>query len=145
LNSDIKIMALSVSMILSGCVGPPDHSDGLLENVPAVVIESDYFSLSVLGDKYTEKNEWELALDVTTLDQILTTMVIKDLAINSSDSSYIFLVDEQGDTIFNVGLFSDVIFTSEDSISVVGIPKKVILDTDNFSGRLQYQIIKISL
>tara|TARA_B100000959_G_C14959893_1_gene615338 strand:- start:563 stop:961 length:399 start_codon:yes stop_codon:yes gene_type:complete len=132
-------------MILSGCVGPPDHSDGLLENVPAVVIESDYFSLSVLGDKYTEKNEWELALDVTTLDQILTTMVIKDLTINSSDSSYIFLVDEQGDTIFNVGLFSDVIFTSQDSISVVGIPKKVILDTDNFSGRLQYQIIKISL
>ena len=47
--------------------------------------------------------------------------------------------------MFNAGLFSDLIFTSQDSISVVGIPKKVILDADNFSGRLQYQIIKTSL
>ena len=91
-------------------------------NIPAVIIESDYFSLSVLGDKYTEKSEWELALDATTSDLILTTMVIKDLAINASDSTYLFLVDEQGDTMFNAGLFSDLIFTSQDSISVVGIP-----------------------
>jgi len=145
LNNDIKIIALLFSMILAGCVGPPDHADGLLENIPAVIIESDYFSLSVLGDKYTEKSEWELALDATTSDLILTTMVIKDLAINASDSTYLFLVDEQGDTMFNAGLFSDLIFTSQDSISVVGIPKKVILDADNFSGRLQYQIIKTSL
>lgn len=138
-------MTLAIIFMLTGCVGPPGYDDGLLENIPAVVIESDYFSLSVLGDKYTETNEWELAFNFAESDQILTTMVIKDLAINSSDSSYVFLVDEQGDTIFNVGLFSDVIFTSQDSILIVGIPNKVILDADNFSGRLQYQIIKTSL
>ena len=42
-------------------------------------------------------------------------------------------------------LFSELIFTSEDSISVIGIPERIILDADNFSGRLEYQIIKTSL
>jgi hypothetical protein len=132
-------------MALLGCVGPPDHADGLLENVPAVVIETDYFSLSVLGDKYTEDNEWELTLDATTSDQILTTLVVKDLVINSSDSTYLYLLDDQGDTILNAGIFSDIIFTSQDSISVIGIPKKAMLNADNFSGRLEYQIIKTPL
>ena len=132
-------------MVLSGCVGPPDHADGLLENVPAIVSENDYFSLSVLGDKYTEDNEWELTLDATTSDQILTTLVVKDLAINASDSTYLYLLDDQGDTMFSAGLFSDIVFTSQDSTSVMGIPKKVILNADNFSGRLEYQIIKIPL
>ena len=132
-------------MALLGCVGPPDHADGLLENVPAIVSETDYFSLSVLGDKYTEYNEWELTLDATTSDQILTTLVVKDLAINSSDSTYLHLLDDQGDTMFSAGLFSDIVFTSQDSASVMGIPKKVILNADNFSGRLEYQIIKIPL
>jgi len=132
-------------MALSGCVGPPDHEDGLLENVPAIVSETDYFSLSVLGDKYTEDNEWELTLDVTTSDQILTTLVVKDLAINASDSTYLYLLDDQGDTMFSAGLFSDIVFTSQDSISVMGIPKKAMLNADNFSGRLEYQIIKIPL
>ena len=129
-------------MALSGCVGPPDHADGLLENVPAIVSENDYFSLSVLGDKYTEDNEWELTLDATTPDQILTTLVVKDLAINASDSTYLYLLDDQGDTMFSAGLFSDIVFTSQDSISVMGIPKKAMLNADNFSGRLEYQIIK---
>ena len=77
------------------------------------------------------------------LDKILTTMIVKDLSIGVSDSSYLFLVDEEGDTILSAGLFSELIFTSEDSISVIGIPEKIILDADNFSGRLEYQIIKM--
>jgi len=115
-----------------------------LENIPAVVNESDYFSLSLLGDKYTEKIDWDLDLDATTLNQILTTMIVKDLAIGAPDSTYLYLLDEQSDTIFSAGLFSEMIFTSEDSITVIGIPKKVILDADNFSGRFEYQLIKTS-
>ena len=45
----------------------------------------------------------------------------------------------------SAGLFSELIFTSEDSISMIGIPERIILDADNFSGRLEYQIIKTSL
>ena len=126
------------------CVGPPEYDDGLIENVPAIVNENDYFSLSLLGDDFSEENNWDIALSTTDLDKILTTMVIKDLSISSSDSSYIFLLNEEGDTIFSAGLFSDIIFTSDDSISAISSPKKVIFDADNFSGRLEYQLIKTS-
>ena len=131
-------------MLIASCVGPPDYIDGLIENVPAIVNENDYFSLSLLGDDYSEENKWDLTLSTTDSDKILTTMVIKDLSISNSDSSYIFLLDEEGDTIFSAGLFSEIIFTSDDSISAIGAPKKVIFDADNFSGRLEYQLIKTS-
>ena len=113
--------------------GPPNYTDGLIENVPAIINENDYFSLSLIGDKYSEETKWDLSLSTTDLDKILTTMILKDLSIGASDSSYLFLVDEEGDTILSAGLFSELIFTSEDSISVIGIPEKIILDADNFS------------
>ena len=42
-------------LLIGGCVAPPDYSDGLLENIPAIVDETDYFSLSLLGDDYSEE------------------------------------------------------------------------------------------
>ena len=145
MSKNITLLVISICLGLASCVGPPNYIDGLIENVPAIINENDYFSLSLLGDKYSEETTWDLSLSTTDLDKILTTMIVKDLSIGASDSSYLFLVDEEGDTILSAGLFSELIFTSEDSISVIGIPEKIILDADNFSGRLEYQIIKTSL
>ena len=144
MSKNINLLVISICLGLASCVGPPNYTDGLIENVPAIINENDYFSLSLLGDKYSEETKWDLSLSTTDLDKILTTMIVKDLSIGASDSSYLFLVDEEGDTILSAGIFSELIFTSEDSISVIGIPKKIILDADNFSGRLEYQIIKTS-
>ena len=145
MSKNINLLVILICLGLVSCVGPPNYADGLIENVPAIINENDYFSLSLLGDKYSEETKWDLSLSTTDLDKILTTMIVKDLSIGASDSSYLFLVDEEGDTILSAGLFSELIFTSEDSISVIGIPEKIILDADNFSGRLEYQIIKTSL
>ena len=145
MSKNLNLLVISICIGLASCVGPPNYTDGLIENVPAVINENDYFSLSLLGDKYSEETKWDLSLSITDLDKILTTMIVKDLSIGASDSSYLFLVDGVGDTIFSAGLFSELIFTSEDSISVIGIPERIILDADNFSGRLEYQIIKTSL
>ncbi len=142
---NINLLVISICLGLASCVGPPNYTDGLIENVPAIINESDYFSLSLLGDKYSEETKWDLSLSTTDLDKILTTMIVKDLSVGASDSSYLYIVDEEGDTILSAGLFSELIFTSEDSISVIGIPEKIILNADNFSGRLEYQIIKTSL
>ena len=142
---NINLLVISICLGLASCVGPPNYTDGLIENVPAIIDENDYFSLSLLGDKYSEETKWDLSLSTTDLDKILTTMIVKDLSIGASDSSYLYILDEEGDTILSAGLFSELIFTSEDSISVIGIPEKIILDADNFSGRLEYQIIKMSL
>ena len=145
MSKNINLVVISIFLGLASCVGPPNYTDGLIENVPAIIDENDYFSLSLLGDKYSEETKWDLSLSTTDLDKILTTMIVKDLSIGVSDSSFLFLVDEEGDTILSAGLFSELIFTSEDSISVIGIPEKIIFDADNFSGRLEYQIIKTSL
>ena len=145
MSKNLNLLVISICIGLASCVGPPNYTDGLIENVPAIVNENDYFSLSLLGDKYSEETKWDLSLSTTDLDKILTTMIVKDLSIGASDSSYLFLLDGVGDTILSAGLFSELIFTSEDSISVIGIPERIILDADNFSGRLEYQIIKTSL
>ena len=145
MNKNLNLLIISICLALASCVGPPNYTDGLIENVPAIINENDYFSLSLLGDKYSEETKWDLSLSTTDLDKILTTLIVKDLSIGASDSSYLFLVDEEGDTVLSAGLFSELIFTSEDSISVIGTPEKIILDADNFSGRLEYQIIKTSL
>ena len=145
MSKNINLVVILICLGLTSCVGPPNYTDGLIENVPAIINESDYFSLSLLGDKYSEETKWDLSLSNTDLDKILTTMIVKDLSVGASDSSYLYIVDEEGDTILSAGLFSELIFTSEDSISVIGIPEKIILNADNFSGRLEYQIIKTSL
>ena len=133
---------LTIFVLISSCVSPPDYTDGLLENIPAIVNETDYFSLSILGDDYTDEKEWDIALTTLDTDVILSTVVIKDLSINSSDSSYLYLMRESGDTIFTAGLFSELVWTSQDSISSIGSPKKVVFSGNNFTGRLEYQIIK---
>ena len=131
-----------ILMLISSCVSPPDYTDGLLENIPAIVNETDYFSLSILGDDYTDEKEWDIALTTVDTDIILSTVVIKDLTINASDSSYLYLLEESGDTIFTAGLFSELVWTSEDSIGSIGSPKKVAFSGNHFTGRLEYQIIK---
>ena len=143
MNQSASSMLITLALI-SSCVSPPDYTDGLLENIPAIVNETDYFSLSILGDDYTDEKEWDIALTTVDTDVILSTVVIKDLSINSSDSSYLYLIRESGDTIFTAGLFSELVWTSQDSIGSIGSPKKVAFSGNNFTGRLEYQIIKNS-
>ena len=133
---------LIILMLISSCVSPPDYTDGLLENIPAIVNETDYFSLSILGDDYTDEKEWDIELTTVDTDIILSTLVIKDLTINSSDSSYLYLMRESGDVIFTAGLFSELVWTSQDSIGLIGAPKKVAFSGNKFSGRLEFQILK---
>ena len=133
---------LIILVLISSCVSPPEYTDGLLENIPAIVNETDYFSLSILGDDYTDEKEWDIELTTVDTDIILSTLVIKDLTINSSDSSYLYLIRESGDVIFTAGLFSELVWTSQDSIGLIGTPKKVSFSGNNFSGRLEFQILK---
>ena len=63
------ILILS-ACLLPHCVAPPEYSDGLLENIPAIVDVSDYFSLSILGDQYTADHEWDVSLAPTESDDI---------------------------------------------------------------------------
>ena len=127
--------------ILSVCVSPPEYSDGLLENIPAIVNEPDYFSLSIFGDQFSEDNEWELSLDVTEFDVMLQTLAVKDLN-SSSDSTYLYVRGADGDTLLYAWIMSDMNWSSEDSVSYFGYPDNVIFSGKNFSGRIEYQLLK---
>ena len=126
---------------IQGCVGPPDYSDGLLENTPAIINETDYFSLSLFGDKYTEIIEWDLLFNSNPTASLLTTLVTKDVNASLSDSTSLFLINQLGDTVLNVLISNEIVFTSFDSLGSIGTPSKVVLESDNFTGRLEYQII----
>ena len=126
---------------IQGCVGPPEYSDGLIENTPAVINETDYFSLSIFGDKYTEKLEWNLSFNSNSTAALLTTLVTKDVNNSSTDSTFLLLMNELGDTVLNAFIMNEITFTSLDSLKFMGTPSKVVFESDRFSGRLEYQII----
>ena len=139
----IKLTYLPILFLLSvqGCVGPPEYSDGLIENTPAVINETDYFSLSIFGDKYTEKLEWNLSFNSNSTASLLTTLVTKDVNNSSTDSTFLLLMNELGDTVLNAFIMNEITFTSLDSLKFMGTPSKVVFESDNFSGRIEYQII----
>ena len=129
-------------LLIGGCVAPPDYSDGLLENVPAIVDETDYFSLSLLGDDYSEEKEWELTLTTDSTDSILTTLVLADLNISNTDSSILFMMNDSGDTVFQPILLGNIVWSSDIAVKLIGSPKIISFKGDNFTGRLEYQILK---
>ena len=131
-----------VLIFISSCVAPPEYSDGLMNNLPAIVNEIDYFSLSVFGEDFNDSLIWDLELNLSENDILLSTLIVKDLNVLSSELSNLVMTGTSGDTIFNANIVNDIIFTSEDSISVIGIPSSISLNAQNFTGRLEYQLIK---
>ena len=132
----------SILLLIGGCVAPPDQADGLLENIPAIVDEANYFSLSLLGDDYLEEKEWELSLTSASTDTILTTLVLADLNISNTDSSILFMMNDSGDTVFQSILLENIVWSDDIAINLIGSPKIISLKGDNFTGRLEYQILK---
>ena len=141
LNLSYKFLFCIVIFLFS-CVAPPEYSDGLLNNLPAIVNETDYFSLSVFGEDFNDSLVWDLELSLTETDILLSTLIVKDLNILSSELSTLVMTDASGDTIFNANITNDIIFTSEDSISLIGVPSSISFKVQNFTGRLEYQLIK---
>ena len=139
----IKLSYLPIPFLffIQGCVGPPEYSDGLIENTPAVINETDYFSLSIFGDKYTGKSEWNLLFNSNSTGSLVTTLVTKDVNIELSDSTSLLLINQLGDTLLKAFIMNEIVFTSIDSLNLIGIPSKVVFESDRFSGRLEYQII----
>ena len=138
---NLSYLTIFLLFFIQGCVGPPEYSDGLIENTPAVINETDYFSLSIFGDKYAEKLEWNLSFNSNSTASLLTTLVTKDVNNSSTDSTFLLLMNELGDTVLNAFIMNEITFTSLDSLKHMGTPSKVVFESDRFSGRLEYQII----
>ena len=138
----ISLFSIFSLLSIFSCVSPPENTDGLLENIPAIVNENDYFSLSILGDSYTENIIWNLNFSASPTDVVLSTLVLKDVILNEIDSTYFQLISDNGDTIFNIKIQTELITSEESIVSQIGVPKFAKFIGDNFSGRLEYQLIK---
>ena len=129
-------------MLLCGCVEPPDYDDGLLENIPAIVNDDDYFSLSLFAENHTKNYNWNLDFTSTGEDTLFTSLIIKDYLGSTADSSYLILYNSNEAEIFNILLNVETTSISEISIEYIGNPHRLELISNKLNCLLELQLIR---
>ena len=137
----MKIKILSILSIIICCVEPPDYDDGLLVNIPAIINEDDYFSLSLNADLYTQNQNWELDFTSTGEDTLYTSLVIKDFSSSLSDSSFLILYNSNDAEIFNIHINNETTSISEIAIEYTGNPNRIELVSKKLNCLLDLQLI----
>ena len=137
-----KILFLSVFIIFTYCVEPPEYEDGLLLNIPAIVNESDFFSLSLNAEDYTDSLSWDLAFNGINTDTLYTSLIIKDYSASINDSTFLKLYNSNNANIFNILINIDVTSIDKVPIEYIGTPDRIELSANNFTGLLDLQLIK---
>tara|TARA_B100001094_G_scaffold164003_1_gene158738 strand:+ start:362 stop:781 length:420 start_codon:yes stop_codon:yes gene_type:complete len=138
----MKIKILSLLIIIICCVEPPDYDDGLLVNIPAIINEDDYFSLSLNADLYTQNQNWELDFTSTGEDTLYTSLVIKDFSSSISDSSFLILYNSNNAEIFNIHINGETTSISEIAIEYIGNPSRIELVSKKLNCLLDLQLIR---
>ena len=121
---------------------PPDYDDGLLVNIPAIINEDDYFSLSLNADLYTQNQNWELDFTSTGEDTLYTSLVIKDFSSSINDSSFLILYNSNNAEIFNIHINGETTSISEIAIDYIGNPSRVELVSKKLNCTLDLQLIR---
>jgi hypothetical protein len=129
-------------MLLCGCVEPPDYDDGLLENIPAIVNDDDYFSLSLFAENHTKNYNWNLDFTSTGEDTLFTSLIIKDYLGSTADSSSLILYNSNEAEIFNILLNGETTSISEISIEYIGNPHRLELISNKLNCLLELQLIR---
>jgi len=137
-----RILFLSVYIILTYCVEPPEYEDGLLLNIPAIVNENDFFSLSLNAEDYTKSNSWALVFNGLSTDTLYTSLIIKDYSGSINDSTFLKLYNSNNANIFDILINSEVTSIDKIPIEYIGNPDRIELLANNFSGLIDLQLIK---
>ena len=138
----MKIKILSLLIIIICCVEPPDYDDGLLVNIPAIINEDDYFSLSLNADLYTQNHNWELDFTSTGEDTLYTSLVLKEFSSSISDSSFLILYNSNNAEIFNIHINGETTSISEIAIEYIGNPSRIELVSKKLNCLLDLQLIR---
>ncbi len=138
----LKIFFLSLNIFLLYCVEPPDYDDGLLVNIPAIVNENDFFSLSLNAEDYTKSKSWDLAFNGVSTDTLYTSLIIKDYSGSINDSTSLKLYNSNNTNIFDVLINSEITSIDKIPIEYIGNPDRLELSANNFNGLIDLQLIK---
>jgi len=138
----LKIFFLSLNIFLLYCVEPPEYDDGLLVNIPAIVNENDFFSLSLNAEDYTKSKSWDLAFNGVSTDTLYTSLIIKDYSGSINDSTSLRLYNSNNANIFDVLINSEITSIDKIPIEYIGNPDRLELSANNFNGLIDLQLIK---
>ena len=138
----LKIIFLSLNIFLLYCVEPPEYDDGLLLNIPAIVNENDFFSLSLNAEDYTKSKSWDLAFNGVSTDTLYTSLIIKDYSGSINDSTSLRLYNSNNANIFDVLINSEITSVDKIPIEYIGNPDRLELSANNFNGLIDLQLIK---
>ena len=138
----LKIIFLSLNIFLLYCVEPPEYDDGLLVNIPAIVNENDFFSLSLNAEDYTKSKSWDLAFNGVSADTLYTSLIIKDYSGSINDSTSLRLYNSNNANIFDVLINSEITSIDKIPIEYIGNPNRLELSANNFNGLIDLQLIK---
>ena len=138
----MKIKILSLLIIIICCVEPPDYDDGLLVNIPAIINEDDYFSLSLNADLYTQNQNWELDFTSTGEDTLYNSLVIKEFSSSISDSSFLILYNSNNAEIFNIHINGETTSISDIVIEYIGNPSRIERVSKKLNCLLDLQLIR---
>ena len=138
----LKLIFLSLNIFLLYCVEPPEYDDGLLVNIPAIVNENDFFSLSLNAEDYTKSKSWDLEFDGVITDTLYTSLIIKDYSGSINDSTSLRLYNSNNANIFDVLINSEITSIDKIPIEYIGNPDRLELSANNFNGLIDLQLIK---
>jgi len=138
----LKLIFLSLNIFLLYCVEPPEYDDGLLVNIPAIVNENDFFSLSLNAEDYTKSKSWDLAFNGVSTDTLYTSLIIKDYSGSINDSTSLRLYNSNNANIFDVLINSEITSVDKIPIEYIGNPDRLELSANNFNGLIDLQLIK---
>ena len=137
-----NLIVLAIIIIFNSCVEPPEYEDGLLENIPAIINENDYFSFTINAKDHVINESWGLLFDADSTDTLIISLVVKNFNSLVTDSTFIRLYNENNNVISNTNIFGNVTEVSIMPLDIIENPKKFEFLSNKLSGFIDFQLIK---
>ena len=137
-----EFIILIFLVMTNSCVDPPEYDDGLLQNIPAIINENDYFSFTINAKNYIINESWDLLFDGDSTDTLIISLVVKNLSSLITDSTIIRLYNENNNIISNIHILGNVTEVSSTPLEMIENPKKFEFLSNKLSGFVDFQLIK---
>ena len=137
-----RFIVLIFLVMANSCVEPPEYDDGLLQNIPAIINENDYFSFTINAKNYIINDSWDLLFEGDSTDTLIISLVVKNLSSLITDSTLIRLYNENNNIISNIHILGNVTEVSSAPLEMIENPKKFEFLSNKLTGFIDFQLIK---
>ena len=137
-----RFIVLIFLVMANSCVEPPEYDDGLLQNIPAIINENDYFSFTINAKNYIINDSWDLLFEGDSTDTLIISLVVKNFSSLITDSTLIRLYNENNNIISNIHILGNVTEVSSAPLEMIENPKKFEFLSNKLTGFIDFQLIK---